>query len=138
MANEDKYAVGDSLVQALGAYGPGGGNQFPGQVNAVDVGVQWSPRPLVLILDSNEGVRWNLAIANGAQVKTIFLTGASGQSVQGAGSARVIRVPISAPFNGYPRLRQSEIEHNVGHRIETFEQKILGDKARDFVAGSSK
>lgn len=136
LAKEDKYGIGDSLVNALGAYG--GGAPIPGQVNLVDVRVQKSSRPLVLVLDSNEVVRWNLSIAAGAEVKAVFLTGASGQSVIGAGGAQVIHLSITRPFNAYPNRRQEEIEQTIGHRIGSFGQKILGERPLEFVAGASQ
>ncbi len=137
VSNQDKYRLGeDSAVEMLGAYRLN--STEPVQVNIVDVRVQRSVRPVVLVLNSNAGVQWNISLDAGADLRAVFTAGNSAQSVAGVSGIRVTHLGLDKPYTADTRTFEKEVEQAIGRRIDKFPQKILGDKPRAFEVGGTK
>src|SRR6516225_6182005 len=67
-------------MHVIGLYGPKG---LTKSNKRVDVEVQPTARPVVLVLTSYYTVDWNVKLADGVRVKQIILGGANEQTIEG-------------------------------------------------------
>lgn len=105
----------------------------PESVEPVRVVVRALPRPVVLVLSSHQAVRWEIAVAPGAVLSAVLLSGYGESTVAGAGSTPVASIggfyafkPGSAEF----KHLESEVRRCTGRDIERFQSEYAG---RSFV-----
>jgi hypothetical protein len=97
----------------------------------VNVVVRETARPVVLVLSSHQTVRWELALAPGAILKAVLLSGYGESTVAGAGSA-----PVSSIGGFYAFKRGSaefkhlekEVRRCTGRNIERFQSAYAGHR----------
>ena len=79
------YKMGDSaFIEGLGVY------RAANSTGQIDVRVRKSTRPLILVLSSNDPVRWNLSLDAGAELLAVLTSGSISQTTAGAGAIFVI------------------------------------------------
>lgn len=139
----ERPAFGDALlgrlaseasVQGIGVYQAGRGVVSGSGVRApgvIDVHVKRGRLPLVLVLSSYEPVQWNILPEPGAQIAAVLLGGYHESTANGAGSARVVRVPREYAFEmqgeKYGRL-QATVTRMLGRPMSRFQSQYEGSK----------
>jgi hypothetical protein len=103
----------------------------PESAEPVSVVVRESPRPVVLVLSSHQTVHWEIALAPGATLKAVLLSGYGESTVAGAGGA-----PVSSIGGFYAFKRGSaefkhlekEVRRCTGRNIEGFQSEYAGHR----------
>jgi hypothetical protein len=93
----------------------------------VQVRVNATPRPTVLVLSSHAAVRWRLACMPGAKLEAVLLSGYGDSTVSGAGTANVARIGGYYAFRrGSAEFRhlESEVLRCTGRAIAAFESQF--------------
>lgn len=133
VAKQDKYGIGtDSVIAMLGAVRTPASE--PVHVNVADVRVRRSARPVVLVLSSNVGVRWNISLDPGAELRAVFTAGSAAQSVTGVNRIPIKHLGFERPVAD-AQAHEKAVEQEIGRRIDMHPQRFLGDKPRSFEVG---
>lgn len=95
----------------------------------VRLSVRKSNRPLVLVLSSYEPVQWDLRMEPGARLAAVLLSSYHDASVQGAGSARVLKIGNTITYKqgdeGFQAL-QGQVRRWTGKPISVFQGEYAG------------
>ncbi|HEY6123622.1 MAG TPA: hypothetical protein VIV63_03145 [Steroidobacteraceae bacterium] len=105
--------------------------QAPGEsgAGAVAVLVRATLRPVVLVLSSHQTVHWHLALAPGAVLRAVLLSGYGESTVTGTGDAQVHSIGGFYAFRqGSAEFRhlEAEVLRCTGRPIETFRSVYAG------------
>jgi hypothetical protein len=103
----------------------------PESVEAVSVVVRDSLRPVVLVLSSHQTVHWRIALAAGASLSAVLLSGYGESTVAGAGNALVSSIDGFYAFKrGLAEFKhlESEVRRCTGRNIEKFQSAYAGHR----------
>ena len=103
----------------------------PESAEPVSVVVRETSRPVVLVLSSHQTVHWEIALAPGATLDAVLLSGYGESTVHGAGGA-----PVSS-IGGFYAFKQGsaefkhlekEVRRCTGRDIERFQSEYAGHR----------
>jgi hypothetical protein len=103
----------------------------PRQPGTVAVLVRQTPRPVVLVLSSHQGVEWRLSPVPGSRLVAVLVSGFGGSSVQGVAPEQVHRIGGFYAFKrGSVEFRhlESEVLRCTGRTIENFQSVYAGSR----------
>jgi len=103
----------------------------PGSAEPVSVVVRETSRPVVLVLSSHQTVHWEIALAPGATLKAVLLSGYGESTVSGAGSAPVSSIGGFYAFKrGSAEFKhlESEVRRCTGRNIGKFQSEYAGHR----------
>lgn len=130
----------DAQVQMVGVYEAGHhatGLPTDHPLYSVRVEVRPSTHPLVLVLASYEAVNW-VVVNSGARISAVLLSGQYDSRLNGAGSARVLRIGTAYAYSGgsaeYVRLRQAVMQYTGNREIRSFQGSYSG---AEFLVGGT-
>jgi hypothetical protein len=95
----------------------------------LSVAVKATKRPVVLVLSAHQTVRWEIAVAEGAKLSAILLSGYGNSTVDGAGEAPVASIGGFYAFKrGSAEFKhlESEVMRCTGRNIDTFQSAYAG------------
>jgi hypothetical protein len=96
----------------------------------VKVLVRTTQRPVVLVLSSHQAVAWEIAVAPGATLAAVLVSGYGASTVSGAGDASVSSIGGFYAFKrGSAEFKhlETEVMRCTGRRIEVFESQYAGN-----------
>jgi hypothetical protein len=96
---------------------------------AVRVAVKTRQRPVVLVLSAQKAVRWEIAVAEGANLRAVLLSGFGESTVDGAGDAPVASIGGFYAFKlGSTEFKhlENEVMRCTGHHIHSFQSVYAG------------
>ena len=103
----------------------------PESVEPVNVVVRGTHRPVVLVLSSHQTVHWKIALAAGASLSAVLLSGYGESTVAGAGDALVSSIGGFYAFKrGSAEFKhlESEVRRCTGRAIERFQSAYAGHR----------
>ena len=103
----------------------------PESVDPVSVVVRETPHPVVLVLSSHQTVRWEIALAPGATLNAVLLSGYGESTVVGAGEAMVASIGGFYAFKrGSAEFKhlEKEVRRCTGRKIEGFQSEHAGHR----------
>jgi hypothetical protein len=95
----------------------------------VSVAVKTTQRPVVLVLSAHQTVHWEIAVAAGAKLNAVLLSGYGESTVHGAGDALVASIGGFYAFKrGSAEFKhlESEVMRCTGRNIDTFQSAYAG------------
>jgi hypothetical protein len=101
----------------------------PRQPGIVEVLVRPTPRPVVLVLSSHQGVEWRIAPAPGARIAAALVSGFGASNVKGIEPEQVHRIGGFYAFKrGSVEFRhlETEVLRCTGRTIENFQSVYAG------------
>ena len=107
----------------------------PQLAEPVKVVVRSTPQPVVLVLSSHQAVQWQIALAPGAALSAVLVSGYGESTVAGAGGAQVTSIGGFHAFKrGSAEFKhlESEVRRCTGRNIERFQSAYAG---HSFVIG---
>jgi len=107
----------------------------PESADPVSVVVRETHRPVVLVLSSHQAVHWQIAVAPGAALSAVLLSGYGESTVAGAGGAPVASIGGFYAFKrGSAEFKhlEKEVRRCTGRNIERFQSEYAG---HSFVIG---
>lgn len=120
----------NARIEAIGVYEPEGVSRSfrqPRKAGPVQIVLQRSSAPIVLVLSSYEPVNWNL-VNKGADLKAVLLAGARDSTVNGAGAARIVRIGSMYAYRRDEKFAalQQEVIRWSGKSIDMFQGQYSG------------
>jgi len=103
----------------------------PESVVPVSVVVRDTAKPVVLVLSSHQTVHWKIALAAGATLSAVLLSGYGESTVAGAGGALVTSIGGFYAFKrGSAEFKhlESEVRRCTGRTIERFQSAYAGHR----------
>jgi hypothetical protein len=127
LARNTRESQGDAVCvyEAVAMRAPRG----PRARRLVKVVLRPTIRPVVLVLSSYQAVHWEIAVAEGARLRAVLLSGYGESTVGGAGDVLVTSIggfyafePGTAEF----KHLESEVMRCTGRHVDTFQSEYVG------------
>lgn len=111
------------VYEAIAERGPDESSRAGELRHTISVSIMPVSLPLVLVLSADHEVSWQIAIAPGADLCAVLLSGMGQSSVSGAGPAQVSFIGGSGSVERDPaalQILENEVLHRLGLRIGRF------------------